>query len=82
MSRFVDRLQALHANLPLRTVPLRIETFSPMASRMNEARSASLEVQDRAIEAWNDQIARRFSAVERARNVTEVACGRDRVDSV
>ncbi len=82
MSRFVDRLQALHPNLPLRTVPLRIEAFSPMESRLNDARRASLDVQERAIEAWNEEIARRFTGTERSQNVAEVACGRERVSRI
>lgn len=82
MTNFVDRLQALHPNLPLRTVPLRIEAFSPIEPRMNESRRASLEVQERAIEVWNGEIARRFTSAERALNVTEVPCGRKRVSGI
>lgn len=79
MSTFVDRLQGLHPNLPLRTVPLRIEVFSPVESRMNDARQLSLQVQERAIGAWNEEMARRFSAAERAQDITEVICGRERL---
>lgn len=82
MPRFVDRMQMLHPNLPLRTVPLRIEAFSPVAPRMNEARRGSLEVQERAIEAWNKEISQRFSAAERAQDISEVACGRERPDDI
>ncbi|MEJ0099378.1 MAG: hypothetical protein WDO12_06400 [Pseudomonadota bacterium] len=32
MIKFVDRLQNVHHNLPLRTIPLRIESFSPCSS--------------------------------------------------
>ncbi len=34
MKRFVDRLQEIDENLPLRTVPLEIQEFSPVRSRL------------------------------------------------
>jgi hypothetical protein len=74
--RFVDRLQHIDRNLPLRTVPLRIEVFSPVRKRLNELRRASLEVQEQAIQAWNQEIEARFTAAERAGNISEVVCGR------
>ena len=42
MPAFVDCLQELDVNLPLRTVPLKIATFTPVVSRMNEGRERAL----------------------------------------
>jgi len=75
MPALFDRLQKLHPNLPLRIVPLEIQEFSPMASRMNEMRQQSLNVQQLAIRAWNDEIVRRFDAPQRALDITSVGMG-------
>ena len=37
MPRFVDRLQAIHESLPLRTVPLEIQKFTPVLTRLNDS---------------------------------------------
>jgi uncharacterized Fe-S cluster-containing radical SAM superfamily protein len=75
MAQFVDRLQTLDENLPLRTIPLHIDAYTPVISRMNEARREALKVQDVAIAAWNLELERRFSAHDRALLITDVACG-------
>lgn len=72
MRRFVDRLQDLAPQLPLRTVPLKIDAYTPVTPRVNTARSAALEYQLKAIEAWNEELDRRFSASDRAMNVVDV----------
>lgn len=72
MSKLFDRLQALHLNLPLRIVPLEIQEFSPMSSRLDDDRRKSLDVQQAAISAWNDQITNRFDATARALDITSV----------
>lgn len=66
MAGFVDRLQDLHPNLPLRLVPLRIETFDVVAARLREIHRRALAVQEEAAAAWNEQITSRFSHAERA----------------
>src|SRR6266849_2900922 len=38
MPQFVDRLQAIDENLPLRTVPLEIQTFTPVLERLDSIR--------------------------------------------
>ena len=63
--RFVDRLQAIHEVLPLRTIPLEIALWGPVHKRMTEAREQSLDVQQRAVEAWNIELDRRFSSEQR-----------------
>jgi uncharacterized Fe-S cluster-containing radical SAM superfamily protein len=69
---FVDRLQELDVNLPLRTIPLEIATFSPVVSRMNEDRERALSIQQEAIAMWNDEMRRRFSDSERRAPICEV----------
>jgi len=72
MKRFVDRLQQLDENLPLRTIPLEIQTFSPVARRITPLRNDSLQVQRIAIEAWNQELWAQYSAEQRTGNISEV----------
>lgn len=72
MRRFIDRLQNLAPELPLRTVPLKIDAYTPVRPRMKAGHSAALEYQFRAIEAWNEELEHRFSAKDRAKNVVDV----------
>jgi uncharacterized Fe-S cluster-containing radical SAM superfamily protein len=76
MPRFVDRLQEIHENLPLRTVPLEIQGFSPMLKRVDDSRSAAMRNQWRAIEAWEREVEKRFPASQRELPITEIAMGR------
>jgi uncharacterized Fe-S cluster-containing radical SAM superfamily protein len=73
MNAFVDRLQDIDANLPLRTVPLEISVFTPVASRMTEAHRRALVIQQEAVAAWNEELARRFTDADRAVSITDVA---------
>lgn len=73
IKRFVDRLQSLHPNLPLRTVPLEIKVFTPVVRRLGDTTKSTLEIQSDAVEAWNRQIRERFSDSERALPITEVS---------
>jgi hypothetical protein len=72
MRVFVDRLQALDPNLPLRVVPLEIREFSPVTPRMNEARQESLVVQQAAIAAWQRELESRFPARLRSLGIADV----------
>jgi uncharacterized Fe-S cluster-containing radical SAM superfamily protein len=72
MPRFVDRLQALDPNLPLRVVPLEIREFTPVGPRMDSVRKLSLEVQRKAIAAWTLELERRFDTSLRALDVARV----------
>lgn len=59
----MDRLQAIDPNFPLRVVPLRIQVFTPVEQRLARyaVRERSLAVQEQAIAAWKEEVARRFS---------------------
>ena len=76
MARFVDRLQELHPNLPLRVVPLEVIGFSPVAGRMNETRRAALDNQRAAIEAWCVELEDRFDSSERVAPISDVSLRR------
>jgi hypothetical protein len=72
VARFVDRLQQIAEMLPLRTVPLEIKVWGPVAPRIGAAHHQALRVQAEAVAAWNTEIGARFTAPDRRRPVTEV----------
>ncbi len=72
MARFVDRLQEINHNLPLRTIPLEIQTFTPVKGRLNDGTQAALENQYIAIEAWKTELENRYSTIERSQSITDV----------
>lgn len=73
--RFVDRLQEVDPNLPLRTVPLQVGVFSPVRSRIRADHTLALERQTDAVLAWNDEISTRFADPERVAAPHEVPLG-------
>ena len=74
---FIDRLQAIHSNLPLRTVPLEVQIFSPVRRRLDTDNQKSLEFQHLAVEAWTREIEARFSQSEQTLDITDVSLGPD-----
>jgi uncharacterized Fe-S cluster-containing radical SAM superfamily protein len=72
MACFVDRLQRIHHNLPLRIVPLEVQVFTPTAGRIKAEHLAALQVQHEAVEEWNRHLSSRFSDAERAESIDQV----------
>lgn len=75
MSGFVDRLQRISESLPLRLVPLEIAEYGPVTPRLKDAHRVSMDVQQRAIEAWTAELHRRFTPENRGLGITEVSLG-------
>jgi hypothetical protein len=62
VSTFIDLLQEeVHPLFPLRTVPLRIREYTPTAQRIGPDQQRALQVQLDAVQAWNEELGRRFS---------------------
>jgi uncharacterized Fe-S cluster-containing radical SAM superfamily protein len=72
MVNFVDRLQQLNPNLPLRTVPLEIQTFTPMKQRLNTETESAIQNQHFAIEIWQREIENRFTNSERECSIVDI----------
>lgn len=72
MRKFVDDLQRIHENLPLRTVPLEIIPFEPLKQRMTPEFLVALKNQYRVLEVWKEEIETRFSREERSKKIFEV----------
>lgn len=64
MRRFVDRLQGIHPNLPLRLVPLRIEAFGVVQPRVHDIHERAMAIQEEAVIAWNEEVTQRFTERE------------------
>jgi uncharacterized Fe-S cluster-containing radical SAM superfamily protein len=76
VSEFIDRLQeSVHPNFPLRTVPLRVSVFTPTRDRVGPEQEKSLHIQEIAVTAWNNEVARRYPPDVRSRNITEQTLG-------
>jgi hypothetical protein len=65
MARFVDKLQEIHPNLPLRTVPLKIEVFTPTKGRVKQEHETALAFQHDVHAAWIEELSKRYSEAER-----------------
>ena len=64
MGRFVDRLQRIHPNLPLRTNPVEIKVYTPTRSRLSPERRQMLNNQYIALQVWLTELRNRFSNKE------------------
>lgn len=72
MHDFVDRLQEeVHPLFPLRTVPLKISTFTPTKSRLNPERDRAISIQLDAVIAWGEELRSRFPNELRSRAITD-----------
>lgn len=72
MSNFVDRLQEIHPNLPLRTIPLKIEIYSPTQRRLAEKHRLALEFQYEVHQAWCEEIIKRYEERERSIPICDI----------
>lgn len=72
VAEFCDKLQAIHPNLPLRTIPLEIRSFKPVSVRMGTLPAVVEAVQKMAVEAWICELERRFSSELRVRSICDI----------
>lgn len=73
VARFMDRLQSVSLLLPLRVVPLEVQVFTPVESRLSPARRDALVHQRRAVESWTQELEDRFPAAVRGLPITKIA---------
>ena len=69
---FIDRLQDIHPNLPLRTVPLEIRPYTAMVSRMSKSHEESIEEQSKAYYFWWDELTKRFPSEDLEKPYDEI----------
>lgn len=73
IGRFMDRLQAIHEALPLRTVPLEIKVFNAVKGRLNAEREVALRNQQVAVDAWLGELDRRFGTGWREMSILDAS---------
>ncbi len=69
---FMDRLQSIHENLPLRIVPLEVFEFTPVISRLNKQNKDLIEGQYEAIKFWVRELNRRYGNDILKKPITEI----------
>jgi hypothetical protein len=78
MKRFVDKLQTMDVNLPLRTIPLEIIKFAPVQERIGNAYDDAIKHQWTAADAWRQELENRFTAAMRAQNIADIKLAKSR----
>lgn len=58
--RLLDRLSDIDEQLPLRTVPLEVQVFTPTQRRIREDHESAIRYQHELVAAWNEELALRF----------------------
>lgn len=71
MKEFIDRLQKIDQNLPLRTIPLKIQEFTPVKNRLLSYAQEAIQNQFIVAEAWCKELDLRYSSQERGRMIVE-----------
>jgi uncharacterized Fe-S cluster-containing radical SAM superfamily protein len=72
MRKFVDELQEISPNLPLRIVPLEIQEFGPMSGRVHDEQQRAMKNQWLAIDCWKAELKQRFSESQRSLPIYQV----------
>jgi len=72
IAAYVDRLQEIHPNLPLRTVPLKIEVFTPTRGRITADHNLALKYQHEVHQAWLEEVGHRFSKEMREMPICDI----------
>jgi hypothetical protein len=72
MNHFMDALQSISENLPLRVIPLEIQNFAPMQNRVRDEQKRAIQNQWLAIECWQSEVERRFKEVERKQRISAI----------
>ncbi len=72
ISQFVDRLQAIRPNLPLRIIPIEIKLFTPTKQRMRVEHQRAIQLQWDAVGYWMAEIKKRFDLPLRTLPIHEV----------
>lgn len=70
--KFLDKLQSIHINLPLRTVPLEVKNFTPVNNREISLKNIYLNSQYQGIDVWIKEMESRYSSLDRGKLITNV----------
>ncbi|WP_197022162.1 radical SAM protein [Sediminibacter sp. Hel_I_10] len=70
---FMDKLQSIHENLPLKIVPLEVFEFTPVISRMNDQNRDLIKGQYDAIKVWTKELNKRYDINLLEKPITEIS---------
>lgn len=77
ISCFFDRLQSIHHNLPLRTIPLEIIPYTPVLRRKGIVYDQAIDIQYQVLDCWKEELEKRFSSEEREVLISNVIMSRN-----
>lgn len=69
---FVDRLQDVDRQLPLRTIPLEVRPFTALQDRAAEVSGSWIAFQHEAVQTWEDELRSRFAPAELVASYDEI----------
>lgn len=72
VSSFMDYLQNINVNLPLRIVPLKIMVFGAMEHRLDAEKMQALKNQEAVLRVWKNELERRFTHDQLTQQVCDV----------
>lgn len=72
MKKFVDKMQELDPNLPLRTIPLEIKEFNANSVRIGKLYLEAIKNQYYAVDFWKEELINRYSTDELNLEITDV----------
>ena len=72
ISVFMDKLQSIKEELPLRTIPLKILEFSPTKCRMGKDKAVALINQYEVLNIWRLELEKRYSKEDLQKNIVSV----------
>lgn len=72
IKNIINQLQDISYYLPLRVIPIKIEEFSAVTSRLNTERIKSMQNQYEVLKVWNQEIDNIYSEDERKQNIAKI----------
>lgn len=72
VKKLIKQLQDISYNLPLRVIPIKIETFSAVIPRLNDEREKAILNQYEVLNIWNKEIKKIYNEDEINKNIAEI----------
>lgn len=70
--RFLDNLQRIAESLPLRIVPLHVDVFSPVQSRLDSGKHDAMKAQEIAHYVWATELKKRFGSAQLDASICDI----------
>ena len=69
---FLDRLQNINYYLPLRVIPLEIQTYNANINRIGDIQKVAIQNQYDVVEAWSNELENRYNNYELDITISDV----------